>query len=143
MVFIKKFKMNTINIAFPLADDKEKNRLFELNAVSKDALTSNLLLLLLTKKGERYYLPDYGTNLEKFLFEPKDNITEDSIQEEIRETVKKYIPQLNIKGINFIGRIDEEDGSLVADNEVRVQVDFTYTEDVFSSVDRLELTLNR
>lgn len=132
--------MKTINIKFPLVDDVEKNRLFSLNSVSKDALTSNLVLLLLTEKGERYYESDYGTNLKKFLFEPKDDLTIGEIEEDIRETVKKFIPQLSIKKVHFYDEMDDL-GQPVGDNELRVVVDFTYTEDVFSENGRLELTL--
>lgn len=132
--------MKTINIKFPLTDDVEKNRLFGLNSVSKDALTSNLVLLLLTEKGERYYEPDFGTSLKKFLFEPKDDLTMGDIEKDIRETVKKFIPQLSIKQVQFFSESDDL-GENVGDNELRVVVDFTYTEDVFSESGRLELTI--
>lgn len=132
--------MKTINIKFPLTDDVEKNRLFGLNSVSKDALTSNLVLLLLTEKGERYYEPDFGTSLKKFLFEPKDDLTMGDIERDIRETVKKFIPQLSIKQVQFFSESDDL-GENVGDNELRVVVDFTYTEDVFSESGRLELTI--
>ena len=131
--------MKTINIKFPLEDDTEKNNLFVLNAVTKDALTSDLLLLLLTEKGQRFYEPEFGTNLRQYIFEPKDNLTINEIEEELRETVRTFIPQLNIKSVQFFDSIDD-DGSTVGENELRVLIEFIYTEDVFSEVGRLELT---
>ena len=97
-----------INIKFPLEDDKVNNFLFQTNSVTKDALRSNLLLLLLTDKGERYYLPEYGTNLRKFVFEQKDQITQNDIESDIVETVNKFIPQLTIKSVQFFGDQDED-----------------------------------
>jgi phage baseplate assembly protein W len=132
--------MNSINIKFPLEDDKVKNGLFEMNNVTKDALTSNLLLLLLTEKGERYYEPDYGTNLRRYIFEPNDGLTQSEIEQEIRETVKRFIPQLTISGVEIITS-DDDGGEALNDNQVNVNVDFKYNEDVFSESGRLELII--
>lgn len=132
--------MVSINIRFPLEDDNEKRRLFVLNDVTRDALTSNLTLLLLTSKGERYYNPNYGTNLLKYVFEPKDNLTISDIEEELRLTVKEYIPQLNIDSVIFFENEDDL-GNPVGDNEINVRIDFTFNEDVFSQQGTLTLTM--
>lgn len=129
-----------INIRFPLEDDKSKNVLFQQNDISKDALTSNLVLLLLTQKGERYYAPNYGTNLLKYIFEQKDQITQSEIEAELRTTVKEFIPQLTINRVRFFG--DEDDlGNPVGDNELKIVIDFTFSEDVFSEEGTLTLTI--
>ena len=129
-----------INIKFPLEDDKVNNFLFQTNSVTKDALRSNLLLLLLTDKGQRYYLPEYGTNLRKFIFEQKDQITQNDIESDIVETVNKFIPQLTIRNVQFFGDQDE-DGNLIKENEIQVAIDFEYAEDVFSEPDQLVITI--
>lgn len=130
--------MKSINIKFPLSDDKVTNGLFEMNDTSKDALTSNLVLLLLTERGERYYEPEYGINIRKYLFEPNDGFTHSDIEQEIRENVKKFIPQLTIDKVT-INKKDFDDE--VNDNQINFVVDFTYSEDVFSESGRLELTI--
>lgn len=132
--------MKNINIAFPLQDDNEKNFLFKTNRLSKDALRSNLFLLLLTDRGERYYMPDYGINLKKFFFEQKDENTFQSIQEDFKNTIKKYIPQLTINKILFY-TLEDENGTPIKENEVRMQVDFTYSEDVFEENDQITITV--
>jgi len=131
--------MRSINITFPLVDDVDKNRAFKTNAVTKNALTSNLLLLLLTRKGERYYEPAYGTNLLQYIFEPKDNLTISEIETEIKETVKSFIPELTIRKIQFFEDVDDNNVPL-QDNELRVVIDFTYSENTFSDNGRVELT---
>ncbi len=95
-VFMIKFKMKSINIKFPLEDDKEKNNLFMLNYVTKNALISDLKLLLLTKKGQRYYMPDFGTNLVKYIFQPEDNTTEEEIIADLRKAVRDFMPEITI-----------------------------------------------
>ena len=132
--------MNTINIKFPLEDDNVTNRLFKMNSVTKDALTSNLILLLLTEKGERYYEPDYGVNIRKYLFEPKDGVTQSDIEEEIRQTVKLFIPQLTISSVKFFSDTDDV-GDDLGDNQINILVEFKYSEDVFSETGSITLTI--
>lgn len=131
--------MNTINIKFPIEDDTEKMRFFKTNGVTKDALVSNLMLLLLTQKGERYYNPDFGTNIIKYIFEPKDNTTQADIEREIKQTVKDYIPELTITNVVFYTAGTDDDGDPVGDNEIKLIIDFTYSENTFSDTGRLEI----
>lgn len=128
----------TYNINFPLNDDFSTNTYFLMTQVTKNSFNSDLLLLLLTKKNERYYEPDYGTNLLKFIFEPNDNITATDVEQEIRDTVSKYIPALKINKINFNWNVDDT-GAAISENELNVNVQFTYTEDAFTEAGELEL----
>lgn len=129
-----------INIKFPLEDDVEKNILFKQNNVTKDALVSNLLLLLLTEEGERFYMSDYGINLRKYIFEPKDEVTQSEITEEIRDKVKRFIPQLTITKVEFYSAETDQDGNPLMENEVVAQVNFTYNNDTFSEQGSVEIT---
>ena len=134
--------MKSINIKFPLNDDTIKNGLFELNNVTKDALVSNLMLLLMTERGERYYMPEYGINLRRHIFEPNDGLTHSQIEEEIKDNVKRFIPELTIGGVEIITSSDEEGSENgLNDNQILVRIDFRYTEDVFSETGRIEILI--
>jgi len=130
--------MATYNIKFPLVDDTETNTYFQLTKITKDALRSDLVLLLLTQRGERYYEPDYGTNLLKYLFEPNDSSTADDIEQEIKRTVSLYIPALTITKITFNWNVDDN-GEAIPDTQINVNIKFTYSEDVFSENGELDL----
>lgn len=130
--------MVSINIQFPLEDDKSKGGLFRLTKTTKDALISNFILFLFTDKGERYYNVNYGSNLKKYLFDPNDSVTFDEIKKELNDDLKKYIPQLKIINLGYLNNNNSEN---VSRNEMRIVIDFTYTEDTFSDVGKLELTL--
>lgn len=124
--------MRNINIKFPLSDNPETNSYFKMNKVTKDAFTSNLLLLFLTEKGERYYQPDYGTNLLRYIFEPNDDITSTEIIKDLKKSVSKYIPNLNIDDVSFNyvnkhGEIVESGGG----DTLNVKIKFTYSENSF------------
>jgi len=120
-----------INIDFPFSDSPN-GYYFKLNDNDKDAIKSDLLHLLLTNKGERLYLPDFGSDLRKYIFEPNDSITHDQIKDNLNETIKRYIPNLLINEISF--RNDNIQELII------VEVRYTVTEGTFSSTDTLELT---
>jgi phage baseplate assembly protein W len=130
--------MVSYNIKFPLNDDVTTNTYFKMSRVTKDAFSSDLLLLLLTQKGERYYEPDYGTDLLKFIFEPNDNLTASDIEQEIKRTVSEYIPALKIERIDFNWGVDAE-GQPASENQLNVKIKFTYSEDAFSESGELDL----
>jgi phage baseplate assembly protein W len=130
--------MGTYNIRFPLNDDVSKNTLFSMTQVTKDAFSSDLLLLLLTQKGERYYEPDYGTNLLKYVFEPNDGLTSTDIEQEIKNTVSQYIPSLAINSVTFNWNFDDN-GLPISDNQLNVNIKFTYNEDSFTENGTLDL----
>jgi len=130
--------MNSYNIKFPFQDDNELNAFIETNQVSKDAYSSNLLLLLLTQKGERYMEPDYGTNLLKFIFEPNDQLTASQVEDELRNTVALYIPEVKITSVTFNWNIDD-DGNTISENQLNVNIKFTYEEGALSEEGNLDL----
>jgi len=130
--------MKSYNITYPFRDDNELNRFIEMNQVSKDAYSSNLLLLLLTQKGERYMEPDYGTNLLKYIFEPNDQLTANDVEDELKNTVALYIPELNITSVAFNWDTDE-DGNIIGENQLNVNIKFTYEEGSLNEEGSLDL----
>lgn len=130
--------MNSYNITFPFKDDNETNSFIQMNTVSKDAYSSNLLLLLLTQKGERYYEPDYGTNLLKYIFEPNDQLTATDIEEDIRNTVGLYIPEVAINAVTFNWN-ETADGQPIPETQLNVNIKFVYTEGSLSEQGNIDL----
>ena len=84
--------------------------------------------LILTKKGERFYLPEFGTNLLRYIFEPEDGLTLGMIEDEIKTSVSKYLPKLQITNIAVT---QSTDNNHAAD----VRIDYNVTDDVFTSSD--------
>lgn len=67
-----------------------------------DLIKSALRQLLLTNRGERVMLPNYGTNLRKYLMEPLDQATLSQIRREITESFSKYARDINLLKILII-----------------------------------------
>lgn len=88
-------KREVYGLGFPLGKDVDKGGYF--NKVSGIKMIRNSVRqLLMTERGERLMLPDYGCSLRKFLFAPLDETTFSSIKEEIRVSFSNYIVGANI-----------------------------------------------
>ena len=124
-------KQRYINIDFPFKDS-DKGFYFKLNSTNTDAIRSDLLHLLLTNKGERLYLPDFGSDLKKYIFEPNDSITHEQIKDNLNENIKRYIPNLIINDITFKSNNIEE--------LIIVELTYTVTDGTFNSSDTVTLT---
>lgn len=120
-----------INIDFPFRDS-EDGSFFKLNKTDRDAVRADLLHLLLTNKGDRLYLPDFGSDLRKYIFQPNDDITHGEIRDSLNETIKKYIPNLIVDDITFVRDDNEE--------KITVILKYTVTEGTFSIQDTIQIT---
>ena len=90
----------TYGVDFPF-DTSLRGDAVKMTESTSDEIRASLLHLLLTRKGSRYYLPDFGTRLYEFLFEPLDVVSFDVIETDIRDSVSKYIPNLLINKITI------------------------------------------
>jgi phage baseplate assembly protein W len=111
-----------------------------MNKNSYDAIKSDLIHLLLTTPGDRLYLPDFGTNLRQYLFEPNDNKVRDDIKTEIQTAVSKYIPNLTITTLTVDRPQDNEYGSK-SEHTAIVRIDYVVTEGALNKVDFITLTV--
>jgi phage baseplate assembly protein W len=122
----------SINIRFPLEDDVNNNRFFSLTSTTKDAVSSDLMLLLLTEKGYRYYMPDYGTYLIKYIFEPNDNITIKDVETDLKQTVEKYLPEIKVVSMKHTQGENE--------TEQIIDVVYTFSGNIFTGAQQLQIT---
>ena len=93
-------RKKTYGINFPFYDS-DNGDFLKLTPTIEAEVKSDLIHLLLTRKGSRYFLPDFGTNLYQYIFEPLDEVIIQKIEDEINNAVEKYIPNLEINQINI------------------------------------------
>lgn len=124
-------KTRYINIDFPFRDSSDGSY-FKMNKTDKDAIRADLLHLLLTNKGDRLYLPEFGSDLKKFIFEPNDEITQEEIKDNLNQTITRFIPNLLINDISFRNDTIEE--------LIIVELTYTVIEGTFTSTDTITLT---
>jgi len=142
---------STYGINFPFQDSSD-GKYLRLSTTTDEEIRNNLIHLLLTRKGTRYFLPDFGTRLYEYLFEPIDGPTFSEIEQEIRESVEEYIPNLVINKIDIRAASEGEEnkGTFVNSNNQReytvpnietkehtakIKIDYTITDSAFNSSD--------
>jgi phage baseplate assembly protein W len=138
-------------IDFPFRDSPKGDYL-KMNETPEREIRANLIHLLLTKKGSRYYLPDFGTRLYEYIFDQNDMVSFNLIEDEIRESIRKYIPNLDINSINVMSADQDPDETrLFTQDEderlfrvsdatakpytAKVKIDYTVNNGAFSTSD--------
>lgn len=90
----------TYGINFPFRESFN-GRYLDLSDTTDEEIRTDLVHLLLSRKGTRYFLPDFGTRLYEYIFEPLDGPTFADVESEIRDSVEKYIPGIQILNIEI------------------------------------------
>lgn len=141
----------TYGIDYPFMDS-EKGDFLKMTETPEKEVRANLIHLLLTRKGSRYFLPDFGTRLYEHIFDENDSVAFGQIEEEIRESIRKYIPNLDINSITItsaendpdepVSIVEGEDNRLFRVSQgstkpytAKVKIDYTVNNGAFSSSD--------
>lgn len=135
-------RKQTFGIDFPFVNSNSGDYV-GLTTVPESEVKAMLIHLLLTRKGSRYFLPDFGTNLYQYIFEPLDDITLGKIEAEIQDAVEKYIPNLKLNDV-IITRVGDEDqykNDTEREHQIRINLDYTITTKTFQTSDKLSITL--
>ena len=113
-------KKQYFDLKYPFTNDCMEKYEFDLNNNQRERVASDLLHLLFTPKGQRLRLPDCGTNLIQYIFEPNDESIWPEVKKEIQDTVRKWIYGVDLNDIQVMA---SEDGT-----EIYVRVDYSVTE---------------
>tara|TARA_B100000508_G_scaffold45678_1_gene35680 strand:+ start:95 stop:514 length:420 start_codon:yes stop_codon:yes gene_type:complete len=93
---------------------KDVNISFAKNAVTKDtaivknenAIKQAIKNLVLTRPGEKHFQPEIGSEVYTLLFEPLDDFTAETIQDEIINTINGNEDRVSLESV--ICEVDEE-----------------------------------
>ena len=106
----KEYKVNpldlkrnkAIGVKLPLGGDP----LFSLSYTTEEQAISNLKNLLLTRKGERPFQPNFGTDIYTLLFEQISEQLSDDLEETLRNDIRYWLPYIIVDDINIITNED-------------------------------------
>ena len=148
----------TYGISFPFVDSFT-GRYLDVTETTEGETRTNLVHLLLTRKGSRYFLPDFGTRLYEYIFEPLDGPTFSEIESEIRDSVARYMPGILITNVSITEATAdiEEPGATYINSEgqrefrvpglaqkeytAKVKIDYKITNSAFESSDFVILNI--
>lgn len=94
--------------------------LFAQSYTTEEQAVSNLKNLLLTRKGERPFQPEFGSDVYSLLFENMDESLEDSLKETLSKDIKYWLPYIVIDNIDINVQHDR--------NHLRIELRFRVTE---------------
>ena len=100
-------KIQKYGIKFPITIKGEDKSLLDVSYSLGGSVNSELMHVIFTPKGQRLRNPEFGTNLIQFIFNPNDSQTFDGVVSEVRDVIKKYIPNCKLNNINVY---ESEDG---------------------------------
>lgn len=63
------------------------------------AIIRSVRNILLTKKFEKLWNPDFGSNIDTLLFENISSVTASALEKEISVAISNYEPRVNIKSV--------------------------------------------
>ena len=93
---------------------KDLNLTFAMHPITKDltvlkdedAIKRAVLNLFAYEAGEKFFNPDFGSNIRKLLFEPVDFVSAGFIQDEARRLIATYEPRIRILDLTVVADPD-------------------------------------
>lgn len=95
---------------------------FDLSYSTEEQAISNLKNLLLTNKGERLYLPTFGTGILNLLFDPNTSEVGENLKDEISTAISFWLPYIIINNIDIQNTVN----SLGANAENGISITINY-----------------
>jgi|LauGreDrversion4_2_1035121.scaffolds.fasta_scaffold1288602_2 phage baseplate assembly protein W len=122
--------INNLGITFPYQEDLT-GKFLKMNQNDKDEVKSKIAFLITTQKNQRLYKPDFGLNIEQFLFMPMDEMTYNQVRQEIINTVEKYLTDVKIENV----QLDVSESQ----NLIGLQIRYSITDGILKDKDELKI----
>ena len=114
-------KKQYFGIKYPCKSEGVQNFYIDVNSSIKEKIRSQLMHIVFTPKGQRIRNPEFGTDLIKFIFEPNDKITWESVKNEVTESVKRWATNISLNDIQIVKNEENE-------SEIYVRLDYSVSE---------------
>ena len=114
-------KKQHFGIKYPFKSEGFQNFYIDANSSIKEKVRSQLMHIVFTPKGQRIRNPEFGTDLIKFIFEPNDKITWESVKNEVTESVKRWATNISLNDIQIVKNEENE-------SEIYVRLDYSVSE---------------
>ena len=122
----------TYGVTFPFNDSFD-GKYLDTTDYEDQEIRSSLIHLLLTRKGARYFLPDFGTRLYEYIFEPLDGPTFNQVDaatdDEVSNSGNAEVNTFSIPGRTYL------------EYTAKVKITYTITSNVFNSSDFIIINL--
>lgn len=94
------------NVAIGVGLPFDGKGVFKVTYTTKDQIKANLINLLLTGVGERIMNPEFGTALQKYIFEGITDSNSDALISSLQTSIATFIPQITVISITATPNTD-------------------------------------
>src|SRR5690349_1157593 len=81
-------------------------------STGEDNVRDAIRILLMTRPGERLFIPDMGAGLDRSLFEPNTVSTHQSIKDRITRTLQRWEPRVILEDVNVEADPEDAQGAI-------------------------------
>ena len=113
-----------IGVVFPLMNEGTFGQSF----TTKEQVKTNILNVLLTEKGERINLPNFGVGLKQVLFE--NAVDEIELKSRISNQLSFYVPEITVENL------------IAEQNEHTLKIILTYRILISQKQDTIQVNIN-
>jgi phage baseplate assembly protein W len=114
-------RQQLFGIKYPFTHDDYQNFFVDANTTEKDKVRSQIMHVIFTPKGQRIRMPEFGTDLIKYIFSPNDSESWESVKNEITSSVQRFVPNVILNDVRVVQSEDER-------AEIFVRMDYTIKE---------------
>lgn len=114
-------KRQFFGLKYPFTHNDYTNFFVDANMTEKDKVRSQIMHVIFTPKGQRIRMPEFGTDLIKYIFNPSDGESWSAVKNEITTSVQRYVPNVILNDIRVVQSDDER-------AEIFVRMDYSVKE---------------
>ena len=126
-------KRRYYGIKFPFTCNNLDEHFLDLNEEIEGKVASDIIHVLLTPKRTRIHMPDFGTDIIKYVFEQNDQNTWGDIEKEAKTCVARYVNNVDVTKIEVVSTDNDREkilhviyrvvqGNKSTDNELVVRI---------------------
>lgn len=102
---------------------------FQQSYSTEEQAISNLVNLLLTRRGERLMQPGFGSPIPDFVFEPNSISNRRDLEIEVEDVINYWTPYIKVKSIKIVSEGDTTVFESTAEHNVLVKIEFSVLEE--------------
>ena len=114
-------KKQYFGIKYPFKNDGVQHFYVDANESVAEKVKSQLIHIVFTPKGQRIRNPEFGTDLIKFIFDPNDDMSWESVKNEVSDSVNRWASNITIRNIEVVKNAEDE-------HEIYVRLDYSVIE---------------
>jgi phage baseplate assembly protein W len=108
-------------IKYPFKNEGVQHFYVDTNESVAEKVKSQLIHIVFTPKGQRIRNQEFGTDLIKFIFDPNDDMSWESVKNEVSDSVNRWANNISIRNIEIVKNAEDE-------HEIYVRLDYSVIE---------------